>query len=69
MLHDKLNEAPLRWLAFGFSDHFGNAIDTTSLDRSLQTVLPDILAAGQDIKGLCFVEAGMTIHDMNILRR
>jgi FAD/FMN-containing dehydrogenase len=67
MLHDKFDEAPLRWLAYRFSHHFGEAIDTTSLDRSLQTLLPNILDVGQDIKGLLFVEAGMTIYDLNIL--
>src|SRR5262249_53548575 len=61
-----LDDRPLTLLASGLSQHFGYAVDTTSLNRSLQTLLPGILAAGQDVRNFCFVEAGMTIYDLNI---
>src|SRR5260370_7126628 len=63
----KVDEQTLRWIAQALSNHFGYAIDTTTLDRSLQTLLPDILTDDDNIKRLFFVEAGMTIYDLNIL--
>lgn len=62
-----IDEPTLRFVSQGFGHYFGYAVDTTTLSRSLQALLPDILAADQDIKGLFFVEAGMTLYDLNIL--
>jgi hypothetical protein len=62
-----LNEAQLHNVARNFSDNFGYAIDTTTLDRSLQTLLPSLLADDLDPAGFFFVEAGMTINFLNTL--
>ncbi len=62
-----LGEPQLQAFARNFSSHFGNAIDTTTLDGSLQPVLRDALADDRDPAGFFFVEAGMTINFLNTL--
>jgi FAD/FMN-containing dehydrogenase len=63
----KIDDSFLRSIANIFSGRFGYSIDTTTLDRSLQTVLPSLLADNQNPKDFFFVEGGMTIYDLNIL--
>ncbi|MGH8574834.1 MAG: hypothetical protein ACREX8_20055, partial [Gammaproteobacteria bacterium] len=46
-----LNEAQLHNFARNFSGHFGHAIDTATLDRSLQPLLPNVLADNRDPAG------------------
>ena len=46
---------------------FGNTIDTSALNRSLQNVLPGLLLAGQNPGSLFFVEAGIKLSDLNTL--
>jgi len=67
MLGQSLDDRSVREFVALLSGHFGFAIDTTSLDRSLQPLLPGLLAAGQDPHDFAFVEAGMTIYDLNTL--
>lgn len=62
-----LSEAQLHDFARNFSSNFGHAIDTTTLDRSLQPLLPDVLADDRDASHFFFVEAGMTINFLNTL--
>jgi len=50
-----------------FSSFFGFSIDTSKLDRSLQTLLPNILVDNRGIESLFFAEAGMTIISLNTL--
>ncbi|HEX6187529.1 MAG TPA: hypothetical protein VFZ40_05585 [Pyrinomonadaceae bacterium] len=54
-------------LASNFASHFGYAVDTSRLDRNLQTILPDILRDGVNPADLFYVEAGMTINFLNTL--
>jgi hypothetical protein len=60
-------EGLLNAVASSLSPYFGYAIDTTTLDRSLQTLLPNLLREDQNVSSFFFVEAGMTIYDLNIL--
>lgn len=62
-----LNEAQLHSFARNFEGNFGHAVETTTLDRSLQPLLSAVLADGQDPAGFFFVEAGMTINFLNTL--
>jgi hypothetical protein len=61
------NETQLHGIARNFSGNFGYAIDTTTLDRSLEPLLLDVLADNRDPADFFFVEAGMTINFLNTL--
>jgi hypothetical protein len=61
------DQVALRALSGSFSKYFGYAIDTTSLDRSLQVLLPQILDPIQKVQYFFFVEAGVTISFLNLL--
>ena len=61
------SEAQLHNFARNFSADFGYAIDTTTLNQSLQVLLPDVLADNRDPTSFFFVEAGMTINFLNTL--
>ena len=71
-LSGQLDEAALLSRSSAFAGSFGHVIDTSRLDKSLQTLLPRILAqsvlADSRVSGsLFFIEAGMTLHRLNDL--
>jgi hypothetical protein len=66
-LSGTFNEAQLHNFARNFSGNFGYAIETTTLDRSLQPLLRNVLADNLDPSLFFFVEAGMSISFLNTL--
>ena len=63
----KTTEEQDKELAANFTSHFGYAVDTSRLDRNLQTILPNILSDSVNPAELFYVEAGMTISFLNKL--
>jgi FAD/FMN-containing dehydrogenase len=66
-LSGALDDGAIAEASSGFSRHFGYAMDTSGLDRSLQSLLPGVITDARMLDSLFFTEAGMTISFLNTL--